>query len=202
MIPEPTLRWILTIAFAAVGAFCVYRCVRHGGAAHRVSDLLHIAMCAGMIAMAWPAGMNLARVPQILLFSAAAVWFAGLLVFDVRGHHGKLSLGYHAAMLAAMAWMVLVMPAPMSGMTMAEMPTGGEHAGMSMGAGTMTLDAPPHVTVVALVLTAGFLVAGVFWLARAIDTARVADGPRLPAAGLAVDAVMGLGMAVMTGLLI
>lgn len=202
MISDMALRWILTVAFAAAGAFCLYRCVRQGPAAHRVSDVLHVAMCAGMIAMAWPAGMNLARVPQILLFSAAAVWFVGLLVFDVRGHHGRLSLGYHAVMLAAMAWMVLVMPAAMSGMSMVAMPAGGEHAGMSMGGGTMTMNAPTHVVVVAIVLTVGFAVAGLFWLTRAIDTARVAAGPRLPVMGLVAEAVMGLGMAVMTGLLV
>ena len=159
-----------------------------------------------MIAMAWPAGMNLARVPQILVFSAAAAWFVGLLVFDVRGRHSRLSLGCHAVMLAAMAWMVLVMPAAMTGMSTSEMPTSGEHAGMSMGGGTMTMSpsphTPPHVVVVAIVLTVVLVVAGVWWLTRAIDSARVADGPRLPAVSLAVDAVMSLGMAVMTGALI
>ncbi|HVV08007.1 DUF5134 domain-containing protein [Amycolatopsis sp.] len=202
MIPETPLRWILTLAFAGAGAFCAYRFLRHGSAAHRVSDVLHLAMCAGMIAMAWPAAMNLARVPQILLFSIAALWFTGLLVFDVRCHHGKLALGYHAVMTAAMAWMVLIMPTAMSGTSTAAPAAGGEHAGMDMGAGTLTIDAPAHVVVVAIVLTIVFAVAGVLWLARAIDGARPAHAPWLPAAGLATDAVMGLGMAVMTGLLI
>lgn len=203
MISQPALRWILTVAFAAAGVFCSYRCFRHGPALHRVSDALHLAMCAGMIAMAWPTAMNLARIPQILVFGFAALWFLGLLVFDVRGRHGRLSLGYHALMLAAMAWMVLVMPSAMTGTSTAGMPEGGEHAGMSMGGGAMTtVGAPPHVVVIAIVLTVVFAGAGVCWLARAIDTARVLGAPRLTAAGLAVDAVMGLGMAVMTGLLI
>jgi hypothetical protein len=58
------------------------------------------------------------------------------------------------------------------------------------------------VAVIAVVLTVAFAVAGVFWLVRAIGAVRVAGGSRLPAASLAADAVMGLGMAVMTGLLI
>ncbi|MEV7043547.1 DUF5134 domain-containing protein [Amycolatopsis sp. NPDC051061] len=106
MIPEPALRWIFTVAFAAAGAFCLYRGFRAGTAVQRVSGVLHLALCGGMIAMAWPATMDLAPAPQVLLFGFAAVWFTGLLVSGARGHDG-----YHAVMAAAMVWMVLVMSA-------------------------------------------------------------------------------------------
>ena len=141
MITELSLRWIVTIAFTAVGLFCLYRCVRESTATQRIDDVLHVLMCVAMVAMAWPAAMDVARVPQIVLFGAAALWFAGVLVAG-RSGHGRLALGYHAVLMAAMAWMVLVMPSAMSGATTADMPEGGEHAGMSMSGATMTTNAP------------------------------------------------------------
>ncbi|WP_236796323.1 DUF5134 domain-containing protein [Amycolatopsis sp. GM8] len=188
MITELGLRWGVTLVFAVAGGFCLYRCLSHGPATHRVADVLHTLMCAGMVAMSWPAGMNFAHVPQLLLFSAAAVWFVGMLVLGTDGHgaHGRLSLGHHALMMAGMAWMVLVMPSAMSGMTMSG----------------MTMDTPAHVVIVAVVLALVFLVAGVGWLAHAVDTGRGEGTVRLRTAGLAVDGVMSLGMGLMAALLI
>ncbi|MEV6871807.1 DUF5134 domain-containing protein [Amycolatopsis sp. NPDC051128] len=205
MIGELGLRWIFTLAFAAAGAFCLYRCVRHGTVAHRVCDALHALMCAAMVAMAWPAAMNVARVPQILFFAVAALWFAGMLVAG-RGGSGRLSLGHHALMMAGMAWMVLVMPLAMSGtMTSApaSAPASGDHAGMTMGAATTMMgDAPAHVTIVAAVLAVVFLVAGTAWMARAIDAGRGDSTLRLRTAGLVANAVMSLGMALMAAVLV
>src|SRR4051812_47717582 len=145
MIGELGLRWIVTLAFAAAGAFCLYRCVRQGSAAHRVCDVLHALMCAGMVAMAWPAAMDVARVPQIVFLAVAALWFAGMVV---AGRKNRLALGYHALMMAGMAWMVLVMPLAMAGAMPASSGAGsGDHAGMAMGgATTMIGDSPVHVT--------------------------------------------------------
>jgi hypothetical protein len=203
VITESGLRWIVTLAFVATGVFCLYRLVRQGPAVHRVCDVLHVLMSAGMVAMAWPGAMNFARVPQVLLFAAAAAWFVGMLVLGGEGHaaHGRLSLGHYALMMGGMAWMVLVMPLAMTGMVMSA-PASGEHAGMSMGGPAMSGNAPLHVVVVAVVFAAVFLVAGVGWLARAIDTGRGDGTLRLRTAGLAVDGVMSLGMAVMAALFV
>jgi hypothetical protein len=201
VITELTLRWIVTIAFAVTGVFCVFRCLQGGPAHSRVSDVLHVLMCAGMIVMAWPAGMDFARVPQLVLFTAAAVWFVGMLVFGVGGH-GRWSLAHHALMMAAMAWMLLVMPAAMAGMTMDGMAAGGEHAGHDMGGATMSMNAPGHVVIVAVVFAVVFLVAGIAWLARAFDTGRGDATMRMPTAGLAADGVMSLGMAITAALLV
>ncbi|GAA1974632.1 DUF5134 domain-containing protein [Amycolatopsis minnesotensis] len=200
MIAEIGLRWILTAVFAATGVFCAYRCVRHGTAATRVSDALHVLMCAGMVAMAWPAAMTFARIPQTVLFAAAAAWFAGALVLRGGAHrdHGSTSHAHHALMMAGMAWMVFMMPSAMSGMVMSAPEHGGEHAGMAMGDGmTMSGSAPPHVAIVAGVLALLFLVAGTGRLARAIDFGRADHRPNLRTAGLAVESAMSLGMAVM-----
>jgi hypothetical protein len=201
MINETGLRWIVTLAFLATGAFCLYRFVRQGPAVHRVCDALHVLMSAGMVAMAWPGAMNFARVPQVLLFAAAAAWFVGMLVLGGEGHaaHGRLSLGHHALMMGGMAWMVLMMPLVMTGMVMS---ASGEHAGMSMGGMAMSGNAPLHVVIVAVVLAAVLLVAGIGWLAQAIGTGRGDGTLRLRTAGLAVDGVMSLGMALMAALFI
>ncbi|WP_033289511.1 DUF5134 domain-containing protein [Amycolatopsis jejuensis] len=183
MIADPGLRWILTALFAAAGVFCLERCVRQVGITGRVSDVLHTLMCAGMITMAWPATMSFARMPQVVLFAAAAVWFA------VTAKHGRM---YHALMMAGMAWMAFVMP--WAGMTMST--TAGGHAGHA--GMTMTGHSPSHVVVVAVGLTVVFLAAGIAWLARAIDHARVETRPGRRTTGLLMEGVMSLGMAVMT----
>lgn len=197
MIAETGLRWILTLLFAAAGTFCLYRCARRPGVGGRVADALHAAMCAGMVTMAWPATMTFARMPQVVLFAAAAGWFA---VSAALGFgHGRLPGAHHALMMAGMAWMAFVMPSAMAGMTMSATAMGGEHAGMDMGdAGmTMTGHAPAHMMAVAAVLAVVFLAAGVAWLARAIDHARTVARPGRREVGLAMEGVMSLGMAVM-----
>lgn len=197
MIAEAGLRWILTLLFAAAGAFCLYRCARRPGVSGRVADALHAAMCVGMVTMAWPATMTFARMPQVVLFAAAAGWFAVSAALGMG--HGRLPGAHHALMMAGMAWMAFVMPSAMAGMTMSATAMGGEHAGMDMGdAGmTMTGHAPGHVVAVAAVLAVVFLVAGVAWLARAIDHARTVARPGRREVGLAMEGVMSLGMAVM-----
>jgi hypothetical protein len=201
VIAELMLRWIVTIAFVAVGVFCVFRAVTRGPALSRVSDVLHALMCAGMIAMAWPAWMDFARVPQLLLFTAATVWFAGMLVVGTGGH-GRWSLAHHALMMGGMAWMVLVMPTVMAGMTMDSTASGGAHAGHHTGGATMNMDTPAHVVLVAVVLAVVFLVAGIAWLARAFDAGRHEETLRMPTAGLAAEGIMSLGMAVMAVVLV
>lgn len=195
MIEATGLKWILTIVFAGTGFFCVYRCVRHGPATSRFGDVLHAAMCAGMVAMVWPATMSFARLPQLLLFGFAAAWFA---VATARGaaRGDRWHPGYHAVMMAAMAWMVFAMPRAMVGSgaaTTMDMP-GME--GMAMALPSAGGGVPADVVVVALVLAITFCAAGVVFLARAIDGARVALPP-VRTAGWGADALMGLGTTVM-----
>jgi uncharacterized protein DUF5134 len=193
------LRWILTVVFVATGAFCAYRCTRQGTAAERVGDVLHVVMCVAMVAMAWPAGMGVARLPQTVLFGLAAVWFAGVAVTGAAhaDHGGRRAAVYHVVMMAAMAWMVFVMPRAMGGMSggggMTEMPG---HHGMAMPVAGAGGGAPADVRVVALVLLAAFVVAGLVFLSRAFDDAR-ASGPPLRFLGRGADGAMALGMGLM-----
>jgi hypothetical protein len=190
------LRWILTALFAGVGFFCVYRCVRQGSVTSRFGDVLHAVMCAAMVTMAWPATMSFARVPQLVLFGFAAVWFAGTTVWGAAhaGHTGRWQPGYHAAMMAVMAWMVFAMPRAMTAggatMDMEGMP------GMAMPVASGASGTPADVLILALVLAAGFALAGTAFLARAIDGVRAAR-PSVRTAGWSADGLMGLGTAVM-----
>ncbi|WP_206792062.1 DUF5134 domain-containing protein [Amycolatopsis sp. MtRt-6] len=198
MITAEGLRWILTAMFVLTGAFCAYRCLRQGSAAERTGDVLHVVMCVAMVAMVWPATMSVARWPQIVFFALAAVWFVGIAaVGSSHGDHGGRRVAiYHVVMMAAMAWMVFVMPRAMSGMTgtggTMEMPG---HAGMPVpvpGTGTT----PADVTSVALVLVVVFVVSGLVFLSRAIDDAR-ASRPALRSLGGGANGVMALGMGLM-----
>ncbi|WP_410586131.1 DUF5134 domain-containing protein [Amycolatopsis sp. lyj-23] len=197
MTPD-SLCWILTLVFAAAGAFTFCRGVRRASAVDRVGATLHLALSAGMITMVWPATAGVARVPQLLLYGGSAVWFAVLPAFDAPARRGKLELGFPVAMAAAALWMALTMPVASPGMA-AEMPAGGAHAGMSMTDGAATA---PHVAVVAVVWTVIFVAAGTGWLWRAVHTARVRRSFPSPAAQALANAAMGLGMAVMTGALV
>ncbi|MEA5362920.1 DUF5134 domain-containing protein [Amycolatopsis sp., V23-08] len=199
MITAGGLRWILTILFVLTGAFCAYRCVRQGSVPERVGDVLHVVMCVAMVAMAWPVGMGIARLPQTVVFGLAAAWFAGVAATGAShaDHGGRRAAVYHVVMMAAMAWMVFVMPRAMGGMSggggTMDMPG---HPGMSMPAGPAGGGSPVDVTIVALVLLVVFVVAGLVFLARAIDEAR-ASGPPLRSLGRGADGVMALGMGLM-----
>lgn len=198
MIEATGLRWILTAFFVAAGCFCLYRGFRHGPVTSRVADGLHAAMCAGMVAMVWPSTMGFGGVGQLVLFGFAAAWFA---VATARGtahggHQGRWQPGYHAVMMAAMVWMVFAMPRAMVGSgaaTTMDMP-GME--GMAMALPSAGGGVPADVVIVALTLAIGFCLAGLVFLARAIDAVRVAP-PSVRTAGWGADALMGLGTSVL-----
>jgi hypothetical protein len=180
------LRWVVTTLFVLTGAFCGYRGVKRTGFPERTSDLLHVVMSVAMVAMAWPATMSAVRVPQAVLFGLAALWFLAVAVTDLsHGDHGGRGVAlHHVAMMAAMAWMVVVMPRAMDGMT--------TKSGMSMPHDSV----PADITAVALVLVVLFVATGLTFLARAIDAAR-GPGPMLRTLGSGADGLMALGMALM-----
>ncbi len=194
MIEATGLRWILTALFAAAGAFCLYRCVRQGPVTSRIADVLHAAMCAAMVAMAWPATMGFARVPLLVLFGCATVWFAVVAVRGAAAHGGRWQSGYHTVMMAAMVWMVFAMPRAMGGGAGTTDMSG--HHGGSMAVASTAGGAPADIAILAPALAAVFGVAGIAFLARAIDGARVAR-PSVRTAGWGADGLMGLGTTLM-----
>ncbi|MGW4490804.1 DUF5134 domain-containing protein [Streptomyces sp. NPDC004376] len=208
------LRWVLSLLFAVPVVYGVWRLVLPGaGVPERVDHALHAAMGILMIAMAWPWGMDLPALPQVVLFVLSALWFAATAPLHAAGSsRGRALLGAlpHVVMMGAMAWMVWAMG---SSGTMSGGETGAMHdmPGMDMSGGSglasMSLTGTgPVTTAVLLALILGVL--GLAWLTRALDRARGTreDGPS-PEAG-AVDflapachAAMALGMAVMFAVL-
>ncbi len=220
MIAASGLRWVLSLMFAVPVAYGVWKSVSPGaGIAERVDHLLHAVMGVLMIAMAWPWGMDLPVLPQVVLFGAGALWFVAAAPFRApgtsRGRAVSASLP-HVVMMAAMAWMVAAMGS--SGTMAGDAGSGGAHdmAGMDMSGGSalasMSLTgAGPVVTAVLLAVVLGGL--GLVWLTRALDRARGGRGeerfaegcvaPAGPVGALApaCHAAMALGMAVMFALL-
>ncbi|MFD4612205.1 DUF5134 domain-containing protein [Streptomyces sp. NPDC058440] len=80
--------------------------------APRVDHALHAVMGLFMIAMVRPWGMDLPSDPQIVLFTAGALWFAcaAPLRADSAGRaRAALAALPHVLMMGAMTWMVAVM---------------------------------------------------------------------------------------------
>ncbi|MFJ9351059.1 DUF5134 domain-containing protein [Streptomyces sp. NPDC101237] len=218
MIAASGLRWILTLVFALTAAHGILRGARPGlGLPERVDHALHAVMGLFMIAMVWPWGMDVPALPQVVVFTAGAVWFVSSAPFRAEGGFPPRKLPdtlFHAVMMVAMAWMVAVMDP--SGMTAGQGGGGAGHssmAGMDMsgGSGLSTMSLAGAGRKLAAGLLALVLLAfALRWLARAFDAARAmpAGGPE-PVVGVRADAVspachgaMALGMAVMFALLL
>ncbi len=186
MVQPLLLAWLLTIVFAATGVWFSVRCVQPGGVpgvADRGCDLAHAVMSAGMIAMVWPWGMNVPSRPQLVVFALATIWFVVLMVGGTRWAHnahgnGRIPRLHHALMMAAMVWMLGMMPK--------SMPAGGgssghgahhhgsasttsDHAGSAGMSGTML--------VISIVLGVFFLLASLGWISAAVDAGRAALAP-------------------------
>ncbi|MFD4366993.1 DUF5134 domain-containing protein [Rhodococcus sp. NPDC058521] len=188
MIADSSLRWICTLLFVFAAAYCVYRITVVRRATVRIDHGFHLAMCAAMIAMAWPWGLGVPLVPQGVFFAAATVWFAvaAARTRAARGHstvdehvHGLAMGGYHAFMMAAMVWMIAVMAGWLPGApahdhaaepSMEGMAGHGGHVpGMDMSGHAHSAgaaSAPGWISAVSLALTVAFTVAAIVWLYR------------------------------------
>ncbi|MBW4041836.1 MAG: DUF5134 domain-containing protein [Acidobacteria bacterium] len=194
----PLTASVATVVFGALGVWFAGRVVTGRDVPDRVSNLLHLAMTGSMIAMPWPWAVP--ALPQVVVFSAGAFWYAGAALFrpsaDARlgvghGAHGHLAgLWYHAAMMLAMVWMAVAMvPAVADG-------TGGmagmAHAAPTVGGTGMTGDAP-WALALSIALGAGFAGAAV-WLAGLLIQEAAGAARRLEVADLAASTVMAAGM--------
>ncbi|MFD1722786.1 DUF5134 domain-containing protein [Amnibacterium endophyticum] len=189
------LGWIDTAVFTVLAAWYAVRAVVAGGWRHRVSSALHLAMSAAMAAMPWTV---LPAEPQVVLFSAGALWFVWAALTEPAGgdplldgaHGGRVGALYHAGMMASMVWMAIAMTPASPAMDMA----GHDHAAMhAMSMSAMTGGAP-WATAVSGALGAGYAL-GAVWLLEVVVRQAVRD-PVEP--GRLLDAVaaalMTLGM--------
>lgn len=189
------LRWVVTALFAVSAAECVYAmfsCRRSWP--QLISHALHFAMAVAMAVMAWPWGAALPTIEPMVFFLLATGWFAVRTVATVE-HRGVNA--YHAAMMAAMAWMYAVMsgtlvPQPVDGVSTGAGHGGhhGDHSMPGMGASDISaISAPPFIDGLNWLCTAGFAVATVWWLYLYFTASRFF--------GTACQAMMAAGMSIM-----
>ena len=176
MIADSALRWALTAVFAVAALLFV-------GAGRRVPGqrgvgVLHAVASVGMIAMLWPAGMQVSPLLYVLVFTAAALYLAYLALFGFELPHPV----YHCAMMAAMALMGLLM-APNAGVPVATAQASVHH-GTHLGHGAVAVTPPGWFTAVCVALAIGFCAAALWWFYLLVR------GPKRPYA----DLLMALGM--------
>lgn len=218
MIADVALRWVVTVLFALSISQFIYSM-----ATHRmrwvgvVGHVLHIVMSVAMIVMAWPFSMDWPMVGPMIFFGAAAVWFLVAATMFAAETPERIAHGYHAAMMAAMAWMYAVMdggilPGTSSGsgghdmhtMSFAMSSTNLAHPHPAdMGDMDVHTTQPGYAPAINAILAIGFLVAGVCWLYLYFSRRRVAGdaleraSASLTHTGELAQVFMAAGMAIM-----
>ena len=191
----PLTASVATAVFGLLGVWFAGRVVTGRDVADRVSNLLHLAMSGAMIAMPW--SWAVPALPQVVVFSAGAFWYAGAALFrpaaDARlgvghGAHGRpAGLWYHAGMMLAMVWMAVAMVPAGDGA--GAMP--GMVHGHAAGVG-LTGDAP---WALALSIALGAVFAGAcVWLAGLLIREAAGAVRRLEVADLTASTLMAAGM--------
>jgi len=194
----PLTASVATVVFSALGIWFAGRVVSGRDVPDRVSNLLHLLMSGAMAAMPW--SFAAPALPQVVVFSAGAFWYAGAALFrpssDARlglghGAHGRIAgLWYHAGMMLAMVWMAVAMipesaSADMGGMS-------GMTHGLAATGSAMTGDAP-WALAVSIALGAAFAGA-TLWLAGLLIREAAGHARRLEIADLTASTVMAAGM--------
>ena len=85
MIADSALRWALTAVFAVAALLFAGAGRRTPG--QRGVGVLHAVASVGMIAMLWPAGMQVSPLLYVLVFTAGALYFAYLALFGFELPH-------------------------------------------------------------------------------------------------------------------
>lgn len=208
MIADLGLRWVVTILFVLSAAECVVAIigVRRSWTAV-VGNCLHLIMAVAMAVMAWPRGAELPTVAPMVFFLLAACWFVWAVVAMAR--HRAVN-GYHVAMMLAMAWMYAAMNgAVLPGRSgahdhsdTADMTMGADHVDhMQMAGMGSPSSTPAHwITGVNWFWTVGFAVAALVWTYWyfVVRQSRPGEGAHRHF-GIACQAMMAAGMAVMFG---
>ncbi|WP_082975021.1 DUF5134 domain-containing protein [Mycobacterium sp. E3247] len=170
---DNTLRWLVTalfaVSFAAYGYFLVAqrRCWTS-----IVSQLLHLAMSAVMILMAWGVGMSIPTMVAATCFLLGGAWFVGIAGHTPWAADGRLTNYYYALMMVAMAWMYGAMKGSLPGraghpddlamgMSAHSAASGMQHATHDMSQAT-----PDWVNMVNGIAALGFGAVAIFWAYR------------------------------------
>lgn len=209
VIDDLALRWTVTILFAASIAGYLYIL---GAQDDRwictIEHLVHLAMSAAMIVMAWPVAMNLPKTEPMVFFLLAAAWFMVVTARISSSITGRLTNGYYGLTMAAAAWMYAIMGGGLLSRTshsadcaLADSPDM-QMPGMDTSAPQMSTSAtePEWITTLNWIATAGFAIAALSWLYRYVahhTTTAVPATGYLSHLGALCQALMADGMAIM-----
>lgn len=205
MIGDLALRWAVTVLFGASFAGHLYGLTAQRERwICRIERLLHIVMCAAMIVMAWPVGMKLPTLWPIAFFLAAAVWFALVATHVLAGNAHRLTNGYHAIMMVAVAWLYAVMSGgplgPRGGLPGHTMSSSPDMNMPGMDMPVPETAEPGWITALNWIAAIGFATATAHWLYRYFANRKTNPVPhtaRLGDWGPLCHAFMAAGMAIM-----
>lgn len=198
-----SLSWLFTVVFAFTGLYALVRLAeltsttdRSGS---RLVELSHLLMSVAMIAMAWSwsggptSGSGLV---QIVVFGLFTVVYLARLVPSTAGD-GRLHVGYHVVMNAAMVFMVAAMPQIMGTEMSSTAGSDSHHGGMAgmpgmdaaTGAGAAAAATPVWATAVTWVFVVLLLAAAALWVVHVVrpDAAGHDEPPSAAGATTAVD---------------
>ena len=128
----------LSVLFAVIGAWYLAVLVRPrprgvAGYGESVGAGLHVLMSAAVIVMFWPWGERFPAIAQVTVFTAAAAWFAGQALFGGDALRARCANWYHAATMAAVAWIAVAMSAPATAVTAVAATAGSGSMSADMG---------------------------------------------------------------------
>ncbi|KUM34338.1 DUF5134 domain-containing protein [Arthrobacter sp. EpRS71] len=181
----PFLSIPVSLFLAAGTIFCLTKALTGRAGLPRWNYGVHALMALGMLGMVWH-GVDLPLLPQVLLFGVASFWFLLQAVsraeFSLLCHtrSGRIRCFYHAAMLAAMVFMLLLPHAAAvqdTSSVAAGQTASGPHAGHALtpaaasGSAFNVLWMQPAAQLLAIV----FAVAVLIWL---LPVRRIAAGLR------------------------
>ncbi|OBH99312.1 hypothetical protein A5679_19740 [Mycobacterium scrofulaceum] len=200
---DSTLRWVVTALFSVSFVDYAYFLVAQRKCwTDIVSQVLHLAMSAVMVLMAWGVGMTLPTIAATTCFLLGGAWFVGIAGRAPLAVDGRLTNYYYAVMMVAMAWMYGAMNGGLPGRSAH---SGGEAMAMPAHAGTPGMQHATHQTpdwAGALNWTAavGFAAVAIYWAYRWMArrwTSLMPRAVRLTHAQIVTQTVTAAGTALM-----
>ncbi|MGH3725084.1 MAG: DUF5134 domain-containing protein [Mycobacterium sp.] len=209
MIDDLLLRWIVTALFVLSAAECGSAMVAQRRPwTSFISHGLHLVMAVAMAVMAWPRGAQLPTTALMVFFLLATAWFMSMAVVVANTTSQQLVRSYHAAMMLAMTWMYAVMNGQILPGESREhdqiTPPGPGMPGMDMpGMETQGSNTPEWITAINWFWMVGFAVAALFWVWRyVVERKQGASSLCSHNLGIACQAMMAIGMAIMFGVML
>ncbi|MGD1238014.1 DUF5134 domain-containing protein [Mycobacterium seoulense] len=170
---DSTVRWLVTALFAvSFAAYAYFLVAQRRCWTGVVSQLLHLAMSAVMILMAWGVGMSLPTIVAATCFLLGGAWFVGIAGHAPWAADGRLTNYYYALMMVAMAWMYGAMNGSLPGHSEhagadgMNMPAHSAASGVQHAAHHLPQPAVNWVSMVNWTAALGFGAVAIFWAYR------------------------------------